>query len=218
MKNDIRNIFKNYAPMLISAGCAALAVAFAAINHVSVDDIYDFIINNQDWAAAILILLYAFKSVAVFIYYGLLVAAAGFVFELPQALLINSVGTLICITVSYYIGYFTKNDAVMKKLDKYPKIKLYFDRCETNSFLVCYILHAMGLSTEILGMLFGFMKMPYFKYAISSFIAIAPGMVCITVFGREMDFRAPAFWIAAAVEISVIATAYIYSKKRLLKK
>ena len=58
--------------------------------------------------------------------------------------------------------------------------------------------------------------MPYLKYLISSFIAVAPGMVCVTIFGKELDVASPAFWIAVAVE--VIVSAYIYSKKRLLKK
>ena len=97
-------------------------------------------------------------------------------------------------------------------------IKKYFDKCETNSFLVSYILHALGLSTEVLGIMFGFLKMPYLKYLISSFIAVAPGMVCVTIFGKELDVTSPAFWIAVAVEVTVIVSAYIYSKKRLLKK
>lgn len=60
--------------------------------------------------------------------------------------------------------------------------------------------------------------MPYIKYAVSSFLAVAPGMVCVTIFGRELDFTSPAFWIAVSVELTIIVTAYIYSNKRLLKK
>ena len=60
--------------------------------------------------------------------------------------------------------------------------------------------------------------MPYIKYVVSSFIAVAPGMICVTIFGKELDFTSPAFWIAVAVEITVIVTAYLYSNKKLLKK
>ena len=133
-------------------------------------------------------------------------------------LLLYAVKSVTVIIYYSLMGYFTKNEALFKKLNKYPKIKRYFNRCEENSFLVCYILHALGLSTEILGLIFGFLKMPYVRYAVSSFIAIAPGMICVTIFGRELDFRSPAFWVAVAVEVTVIITAYMYSRKRLLKK
>lgn len=218
MKPESKEMLKGSIPIIIMIICIISAAAFVIINDLSFEDVYDFIMNNRTEALVIILLLYAVKSVTVIIYYSLLVALTGYIFDLPTALLVNSAGTLICLTISYIMGYFTKNEALFKKLNKYPKIKRYFNRCEENSFLVCYILHALGLSTEILGLIFGFLKMPYIRYAVSSFIAIAPGMICVTIFGRELDFRSPAFWVAVAVEVTVIITAYMYSRKRLLKK
>ncbi len=218
MRPESKEILKGSIPIVIMGICVVMAVAAIVINDLSFEDVYNFIMNNRTEALIIILLLYAVKSVTVIIYYSLLVALTGYIFDLPTALLVNSAGTLICLTISYTMGYFTKNEALLKKLDKYPKIKKYFNKCEENSFLVCYILHALGLSTEILGIVFGFLKMPYVKYAVSSFIAVAPGMICVTIFGRELDFTSPAFWIAVAVEITVIATAYLYSNKKLLRK
>lgn len=218
MNTNVKRIIKNYLPVLIILVCMIAAVAAAIINHWTFESVYGYIISNKARAAAIILFLYVLKSVTVIIYYSFLVAVTGFIFDLPQALLINSAGTMICLTISYIMGYNTKSEGLVLKLDKHPKIKRYFDKCETNSFLVSYILHALGLSTEVLGIMFGFMRMPYLKYAVSSFIAVAPGMVCVTIFGRELDVTSPAFWIAVAVEITVIASAYVYSKKKLLKK
>lgn len=218
MRPESKEILKGSIPVVIMGICAALAVAAVIINDLSFEDVYNFIMNNRTEALVIILMLYTLKSLTVIIYYSLLVALTGYIFDLPTALLVNSAGTFICLTISYIMGYFTKNEALLKKLDKHPKIKRYFEKCEANSFLVCYILHALGLSTEILGIIFGFLKMPYIKYAVSSFLAVAPGMVCVTIFGRELDFTSPAFWIAVSVELTVIVTAYIYSNKRLLKK
>ncbi len=217
MRISVRDTFRDYKPVIFMAVCVVLAVSAAIVNDITFESVYEYIVDNQTRAAIIILSLYALKSVTVVIYYSFLVAVSGFVFDLPVAIAINSVGTLICITVSYLIGYHTKNDAIIDKLNKHKKIKKYFDKCETNSFLVSYILHAMGLSTEVLGLMFGFVKMPYIKYAASSLIAIAPGMICVTIFGRELDFASWEFLIAAAVEVTVIITAYIYSKKKLLK-
>ena len=218
MKPESKEILKGSIPIVIMAVCIVTAVIAVIVNDLSFEDVYNFIMNNRTEALIIILLLYTIKSVTVIIYYSLLVALTGYIFDLPTALIVNSAGTLICLTISYIMGYFTKNDALVKKLDKYPKIKKYFNKCEENSFLVCYILHALGLSTEILGIIFGFLKMPYIKYVVSSFIAVAPGMICVTIFGKELDFTSPAFWIAVAVEITVIATAYLYSNKKLLNK
>lgn len=217
MKISVKTAVRDYLPVIFMLACILLAVTAAIVNDITFKSVYEYIMNNQTEAVVIILALYALKSVTVVIYYSFLVAVSGFVFDLPTAVLINSVGTLICITVSYLIGYHTKNDAVISKITRNRKIKKYFDKCETNSFLVSYILHAMGLSTEVLGLMFGFVKMPYIKYAVSSFIAIAPGMICVTIFGKELDFTSWEFWLAAAVEATVIITAYIYSKKKLLK-
>ena len=218
MKPESKEILKGSIPIVIMAVCIVTAVMAVIVNDLSCEDVYNFIMNNRTEALIIILLLYTIKSVTVIIYYSLLVALTGYIFDLPTALIVNSAGTLICLTISYIMGYFTKNDALVKKIDKYPKIKKYFNKCEENSFLVCYILHALGLSTEILGIIFGFLKMPYIKYVVSSFIAVAPGLICVTIFGKELDFTSPAFWIAVAVEITVIVTAYLYSNKKLLKK
>lgn len=218
MEGRIKNAVKDYFPIIIMAVCIAAGAAAVISGKITVEGVYRYIMQNKAEAAAILLGLYALKSVTVVIYYSLLVALSGFVFDLPVALLINSAGTVICLTISYFIGYKIKSENLLKKLDKHPKVKKYFDKCETNSFLVSYILHALGLSTEVLGLVFGFLKMPYIKYLVSSFIAIAPGMVCVTIFGKELDITSPAFWAAVAVEATVIITAYIYSKKKLLVK
>ena len=213
-----KETLKGSIPVIIMAVCILAAVIVIIVNDLSFSDVYDYIMMNRTKALIIILLLYTAKSLTVVIYYSLLVALTGYIFDLPTALLVNSAGTMICLTVSYIMGYYTNNDALLKKLDRTPKIKRYFEKCEENSFLVCYILHALGLSTEILGLIFGFLRMSYIKYVVSSFLAVSPGMVCVTIFGRELDFTSPAFWVAVCVEATVIITAYIYSHKKLLKK
>ncbi|MPM71810.1 hypothetical protein SDC9_118781 [bioreactor metagenome] len=179
------------------------------------NDIYDIVAGNKVQAVIIILFLYGLKGIVAVIWYAALVALSGYVFEFPFALAINSVGTVLCLSVSYLVGYFTKSDSVRAIITRNKRINKYFNKYETNSFIISYLLHAMGLSTEALGIMFGFMKMPYVSYVASSFIAIAPGMVCITLFGERPDFTSPAFWIAVAVEATVIISAYISSKKLL---
>ena len=68
------------------------------------------------------------------------------------------------------------------------------------------ILYEMSMETEA-------QKMPYFKYLFSSFIAMLPTMICITVFGGEPSLTSPAFWIAVGIKVIVFAAAYFKNHK-----
>lgn len=77
-------------------------------------------------------------------------------------------------------------------------------------FLICFM---PWLVHRGVGNVFGFMKMPYFKYLFSSFIAMLPTMICITVFGGEPSLTSPAFWIAVGIKVIVFAAAYFKNHK-----
>lgn len=215
VKTKRKYCIKDYIPVIIMAVCIITALIIAYVKGITMDDIYTLVEGNRLQAVIIILLIFALKGVVAVIWYAALVAVSGYVFGLADALIVNSIGTVLCLSVSYGVGYFTKSDFVRSMIAKNKRISKYFDKYESNSFLISYLLHAMGLSTEVLGLMFGFMKMPYIKYVLSSFIAMLPGMVCITIFGERPDFASPAFWIAVAVEAAVIVTAYIYSKKVL---
>ena len=204
---------KDYIPFVIMCICVITAAVFIFVNCISINDISRFILQNEKKSIFILVGLFALKGVCAVIWYSGLVAASGFVFGFYDGIIVNSVGTLICLSVSYIMGYFTKANPINSIAKKNKKIAKYVDKCTSSSFLVSYLLHAMGLSTEALGMIFGFMKMPYFKYLFSSFIAMLPTMICITVFGGEPSLTSPAFWIAVGIKVIVFAAAYFKNHK-----
>lgn len=65
---------------------------------------------------------YAVKSLSVFFPLLVLYAAAGLLFPLPAALLVNLSGLLVCVTVPYGIGRFAGKDLVDSLQKKYKKI------------------------------------------------------------------------------------------------
>lgn len=213
MKMKSKCCIKDYLPMIIMGICIIIALIVALVKGITIQDIYALVEQNRLQAVIIILSLYALKGVVAVIWHAALVAVSGYVFGFPFALFINSVGTVLCLSVSYSVGYFTKSDSVFSMISRNKRINKYLSKCKSNSFFISYLLHAMGLSTEALGLMFGFMKMPYNRYIISSFVAMIPGIVCITIFGEKADFNSPVFWIAAAVEATVIITAYISSKK-----
>lgn len=89
---------------------------------VSVDSILRYTPDNL-WLAALAVLAaYAVKSLSVFFPLLVLYAAAGLLFPLPAALLVNLSGLLVCVTVPYGIGRFAGKDLVDSLQKKYKKI------------------------------------------------------------------------------------------------
>ena len=79
-------------------------------------------------------------------------------------------------------------------LNKHPKLQKYFAATQEYGFVSCFAIHMLGLNMEVLGVLFGMMRLNYWSYLASSWLAIMPGMVCFCILGNNLDFRNPVFW------------------------
>ena len=206
---------KNYLPLALMGAAVLLAAVLMLTGKLTVQEILQYAQNRPVLCGAILLALYAIKGFSVVIIYSVLAAAAGVVLPMPVAIALNLVGTAICLTVSYAVGYFTKTESLEQRLEKHPKIKRYFENAKDFGFGFSYTLHVLGLSTEVLGVLFGLMRLDYWKYMISSMIAISPGMICCTIVGSDLNFRSPVFWGILCCDLTIIAVCTIYTKRRL---
>lgn len=55
-------------------------------------------------AAALLLALFAVKSLSIFLYSGLLYAASGVLFSLPAAIAVNLAGTAVMVSLPFWLG------------------------------------------------------------------------------------------------------------------
>ena len=93
------------------------------------------------------------------------------VFPLWEALTINAVGTAVTLSISYLIGCRTKTESLESKLQKYPKIQKYFTTTQKYGFVFCFAIHMIGLSMEVLGIIFGMLRIGFWQYLVSSWLA-----------------------------------------------
>lgn len=84
----------------------AYIVLFCVFNHdkLSVDKVLVYTPESPVLAAVLLLMLFALKSLSVVVYSGILYAASGIIFPFPVALIINILGTVIMVSLPYYIG------------------------------------------------------------------------------------------------------------------
>ncbi len=207
---------KNKKKIIRYAVLAAIiiaAVIYFIINPVSADKLAEIFKKNDPRAAAVLLLLFAVKGFVPIILYMVLTAACGLLFDLPYAILIASVGTVINLSVSYIIGKTAKSD-VSDLIERHEKLKKYYTKGEKYSFVFCLALHSVGLQSELLGTFFGSLGMPYIPYIVSSVIGILPGAAMWIVLGGKNVNISWYDLFPFAIDLLMIGASLLYLKKR----
>ena len=206
---------KMYLPIIIMLVVALTAGILIWLDILHVDQIIAAVNDNRPLAALVILALFAFKGCSCIPYAVILIGCA-LIFELPVAIAINTVGTAICISVSYLIWRFSKGLTFEGMMEKYPKFRRYFSNAEGYSFTFVFFVHTLHLSTEVQGVLFGLLRTPYWAYIGGSMAALIPSMLIYTVIGDKFDFTNPLFWAFVALDALTVVFGFVYAKKNLI--
>jgi uncharacterized membrane protein YdjX (TVP38/TMEM64 family) len=174
--------------------------------------------KNKWLAALVILLLFALKSQTVIILYAVVATATGVIFDLPTALAVNTAGTVICISIPYFIGRGSGGVLVQSLFKKSAKLQKIYEENQDNTFLASLIMRALNLSNDLLGLFFGSLRVPYFEYLASSFIGIVPAMVLYTVLGTILIFCPRLFLVCSALELLSIVAAWLLLRMKKRKK
>ena len=178
---------KMYLPIIIMLVVALTAGILIWFDILHVDQIIAAVNDNRPLAALVIFALFAFKGCSCIPYAVILIGCA-LIFELPVAIAINTVGTVICISVSYLIGRFSKGLTFDGMMEKYPKFRRYFSNAEGYSF----------------------------TFVGGSMAALIPSMLIYTVIGDKFDFTNPLFWAFVALDALTVVFGFVYAKKNLI--
>lgn len=132
---------KMYLPIIIMLVVALTAGILIWLDILHVDQIIAAVNDNRPLAALVILALFAFKGCSCIPYAVILIGCA-LIFELPVAIAINTVGTAICISVSYLIGRFSKGLTFEGMMEKYPKFRRYFPMPRDTALPLCFCAHA----------------------------------------------------------------------------
>ena len=206
---------RDFAPILIVICCAAVFGTLLMTGVIDLNTIPALVEHRPVLAVCVVLLFFIIKGLSGVVVYNALVIVVSLIFPLPTALAINGVGTAICLSVSYWIGRRTKTESLEQKLAEHPKLQKYFSATREYGFVSCFAIHMLGLNMEVLGVLFGMMRLNYWSYLASSWLAIMPGMVCFCILGNNPDFRNPVFWALLIADGLLILGALWYTRHKL---
>lgn len=184
MKKTLGTIIKTL-PFVIM-GILIVAV-LSSDNEPSVENILALMPDSMFLSAVFLMGMYALKSLSVVFPIIILQVAAGLVFPLWAALLLNILGTAIAYTIPYLTGRFSGSAATERLMHKHPKVKEIINMQHNSLWFPSFILRAVScLPADIISMCLGSIKVPYIPYIVASVVGTLPGLIPATTAGMSI--------------------------------
>lgn len=206
-------------PLLVMLLIAGGAVVFILTRgSIGVQELLAWSPENKWLAALAALAAYALKSQTVVVPYALIATAVGLIFDLPAALAVNTLGSVVCISLPYLTGRGSDGVLVDALLARQPRMRAFYEANRRHLFLVSLVLRVANLSNDILGLIFGSLKMKYWEYLLSSLVGILPAMVLYTVLGNDLDPLSAPVLICFGVDVASIAAAFLLLRARGGKK
>lgn len=220
-KNNTKKIIKiiiKLMPVLIIVFFAIFI--FSSKEHLTIDSISNFTPKNPFLAAVFLLCLYGLKSLSVFFPISLLEVIGGIVFETPIAIIINIIGTAICVSIPYWVGRFSGNELADKIIKKYPKFEKVVFLQKDSKWFFSYFVRVLGvLPCDIVSLYSGCIKLPFGVYLLGSVLGFLPSLIATTILGTSItDPKSPTFILSLSFNIIFSIFSFILYRKFLKKQ
>lgn len=179
----------------------------------SADGISQAAPENPFLAAMFLLVLFAVKSLSFVLYAGILYAASGILFPVPWSILLNILGSIIVVTIPYWLGRKGGRDAAERIRRKYPRAEAIHQLRAKNDFLFAFLARMLRLPSDVASMYMGAVEVSFWPYFLGSLLAVLPHTITYPMIGRNIgNVHSPAFRISLCAEIVyVLATMAVYA-------
>lgn len=155
---------------------------------LSVSTIVKYTPDNLVLAVLLLLLFFALKSLTFVMPISVLYLASGVIFPSALAVLVSTLGLAITITVPYWIGRYSGNDAVREIRRRYPKAEQVAEYQETNPFFACFITRIVGfLPADVVSLYFGACGLKYPLYLSAGVAGSLLSIVTTTLLGEKIS-------------------------------
>ncbi|MBQ3149969.1 MAG: VTT domain-containing protein [Clostridia bacterium] len=160
-------------------------------------------------AAALMVLaVYGVKSVVFVIPASLIYLSVGMAFETPLALLINALGIMIEITLSYLLGRFLGGEKVEAMLKGKKGYGLLEKLKSKGKYAFVFLLRFLSFPIDFGSLFFGASGFSFVSYFFMSLLGILPRVLLMTVLGYGIYELIPTKYILIAV-LCAVPTAVI---------
>lgn len=193
---------RRYPILLGLVWAAVLLFCFLNRDRFTVDGVLAYTPENSVLAAVFMMFLFALKSLSVFIFSGILFAADGILFPLPEAIALNVLGAGIMVSLPYWLGRRMGLGAADRLVRKYPRIEALRNMQTRHAFTVSFFTRAINLlPSDILSLYMGTTGIPYGKYLAGSLLGMLLSIVTFPIMGMSItDPGSPAFVVSVCLQ------------------
>ena len=162
------------------------------------------------WTASAVVLgVYAVKGLVIVIPASLVYVSVGMAFSTPLAVLLNSLGIAVEVTVSYFLGRFLGGEKVDKMLrDKKGYAQLEKLR-HKRRFAFVFLLRFSSFPIDFGSLFFGASGFAFPSYFLMSLLGILPRVIVLTVLGYGIYELIPMQYIITAVLCALPVAAVV---------
>ncbi len=139
------------------------------------------------WATLFIMLMYFLKGFSVVLPVSVLHVLTGIIFPIIPALILNVIGTAMCMAIGYFVGYFSVSNYAEKMIKKHPKVDEIVRRQRDNEWFSTYFLRIVPISGDLVSVYLGSLRISVKKYFIASILGSLPGIVATTLLGVSIE-------------------------------
>ena len=204
---------------LLGMLCAAGYLIFSGEN-ISAQYLAEFTPASYPLAIGFFLLAYALKTLSLVFPLAVLFIAAGMVFPIWLALLVNVCGLVLSMVMGYFIGLLSGSGLADRLMTNYPRLQALKTLRQRSVFLFSYTVRAVGIfACDLVSMYMGAVQAPFRPFLLGSLLGLAPGMLAQTLLGTTiLKPGSPLFWVFAigAVVIAIGSSLlyYYYVRKK----
>ena len=193
-------------------------ILFAVLHRgdFTLDGILSYTPESPVLAFAVLMALFALKSLTVVFYAGALYAAGGVLFPLPAAILTGLCGTLVMALIPYLLARRLGAARADELRERYPKLRKLEQIRSRNGFAFVVVLRCVNIVNFDIGSMYcGAVRQPLPLYLAGSLLGKLADIVMWSIMGATLDERDPIpFLIALAIDLSIALAVVLWSKKQ----
>ena len=162
------------------------AVAYLDYISFTIDNVLRHMVLPM-WAMVLIFLgLYALKGAFLVVSAIMLYILAGLLFPKWVAILVTYAGLTVSLSVGYFIGGKLGEKKVSKMIAKRKRLAAFLQGNNENLVTLCFISRLFPMAYGLVSMLFGALKVPFWKYLLMSLLGISPRMIPIVLAGAAI--------------------------------
>lgn len=210
---------RTYKIIILCVWLIILGICLICRDRFSVESVLRASPQNMLLAALFMLLLFALKSLSVFIYCGIFFIASGIIFSLPAAILVNLLGAAVMVSLPYWLGRQMGGELIDSIVCKYPKTAFLRQLQMENELFLSFITRIINiLPSDILSLYMGAAGVSYGKYLLGSIAGMLLTIVTFPIVGSSITNPASPLFIASVVIQAVVTVASITGYAAYLRK